>query len=102
MKYSRENVILRGLFHVVSGFLLHFMLYHGNLDFFSNSVGKRSTQNNEKVRCMREGIHYTRQRSTLNNEKVRCMREGTSKVINFIDYQKVRLMRKGTRQMINF
>ena len=38
MKCCGENVILRGIFHVVSGFLLHFMLYRGNLDCFSNSV----------------------------------------------------------------
>ena len=31
-------MILRGIFHVVSGFSLHFMLYRGNLDCFSNSV----------------------------------------------------------------
>ena len=38
MKCSGENVILRGIFHVVSSFPLHFMLYRGNLDCFSNSV----------------------------------------------------------------
>ena len=38
MKCSVENVILCGIFHVVSGFLLHFMLYRGNLDCFSNSA----------------------------------------------------------------
>ena len=38
MKCSGEIVILRGIFHVVSGFPLHFMLYCGNLDCFSNSV----------------------------------------------------------------
>ena len=31
-------MILRGIVHVVSGFALHFMLYRGNLDCFSNSV----------------------------------------------------------------
>ena len=31
-------MILRGKFHVVSGFPLHFILYRGNLDCFSNSV----------------------------------------------------------------
>ena len=31
-------MILRGKFHVVPGFPLHFMLYRGNLDCFSNSV----------------------------------------------------------------
>ena len=32
------NVILRGIFHVVSCFPLNFMLYHENLDYFSDSV----------------------------------------------------------------
>ena len=35
---SGENVILRGIVHVVSRFPLHFMLYRGNLDYFSDSV----------------------------------------------------------------
>ena len=38
MKCSRENVILREIFHVVSDFPLHFMLCNGKLDCFSNSV----------------------------------------------------------------
>ena len=38
MKCSGENVILRGICHVVSCFPLHFMSYHGNLDYFSDSV----------------------------------------------------------------
>ena len=38
MKCSGENVILRGIFHVVSRFPLLFMLYRGNLDCFSNNV----------------------------------------------------------------
>ena len=38
MKCSEEKVILRGIFHVVSCFPLHFMLYRGNLDYFSDSV----------------------------------------------------------------
>ena len=38
MKSSRENMILREIVHVVSGFPLQFMLYRGNLDCFSNSV----------------------------------------------------------------
>ena len=37
-KCSGENLILRGIFHVVSRFPLHFMLYRGYLDCFSNSV----------------------------------------------------------------
>ena len=38
MKWSWEDVILCRIFHVVSGFPLHLMLYRGNLDCFSNSV----------------------------------------------------------------
>ena len=38
MKCSGDNVILRGIVHVVSGFHLHFMFYRGNLDCFSNRV----------------------------------------------------------------
>ena len=34
MYCSGENVILREIFHVVSCFPLHFMLYKGNLDYF--------------------------------------------------------------------
>ena len=34
MKCSEENVILRGIFHVVSHFPLHVMLYRGNCDYF--------------------------------------------------------------------
>ena len=37
MKWSGKNEIIRGIFHVVSRFTLHFMLCHGNLDNFSNS-----------------------------------------------------------------
>ena len=32
MKCSRENLILCGLFHLVSRFPLHFLLYRGNMD----------------------------------------------------------------------
>ena len=43
MKCSVENVILRGIFCVVSFFPLYFMLLHNvyrkNLDYFSYSVG---------------------------------------------------------------
>ena len=38
MKYSGGNVILSGIFHVVSCFPLHFMLYRGNLDYFLDSA----------------------------------------------------------------
>ena len=38
MKCSGENVILRGIFHVISCFPLHFMLYHGNFACFSSRV----------------------------------------------------------------
>ena len=37
-KYWGENVILRGIFHVVSHFPLYFTLYRGNFDYLSNSV----------------------------------------------------------------
>ena len=33
-KYSGQNEILRGIFHVVSRFPVHFALYLGNLDYF--------------------------------------------------------------------
>ena len=33
-----KKIILRGIFHVVSRFPVHFLLYHGNLDYFSDSV----------------------------------------------------------------
>ena len=39
MKCSGENVVLRGMFHEGTGFPLHFTLYCGNLDYFSNSTG---------------------------------------------------------------
>ena len=35
---SVENVILRGIFHVISRFPLHFILYCGNVDYFLDSV----------------------------------------------------------------
>ena len=38
MKCSGDNVILRGIVHVVSGFPLHFMFYRENLDCFSSRV----------------------------------------------------------------
>ena len=40
MKCSAGNLILRGLFPVVSCFPLHFMLYSGNFDYFSDIEGK--------------------------------------------------------------
>ena len=43
MKFSGENVILRGIFHVVSRFPLHFMFYRGNFDYFLDSVQRNST-----------------------------------------------------------
>ena len=45
MKCSGGNVILRRIFHVVSCFPLHFMLYRRNLDCFSNSVNKKYVDN---------------------------------------------------------
>ena len=47
MKCSGENVILRGIFHVVTGFPLHFMLYRGNLDCFSIRVAGLWCQKNK-------------------------------------------------------
>ena len=41
MKCSGENEILCGIFHVVSRFPLHLILYHGNFDSFLDSVGER-------------------------------------------------------------
>ena len=38
MKCSGENVILCGIFHAVSCFPLHFMLYRGNFNCFSNRI----------------------------------------------------------------
>ena len=35
MKFSGGNEILRGIFR----FPLHFMLYHGNLEYFLESIG---------------------------------------------------------------
>ena len=40
MKCNGVNVILRGIVHVVSCFTLHFMLYRGNFNYFSDSVAK--------------------------------------------------------------
>ena len=37
MKCSWEYVILRGIFHVVSPFHIHFMLHRGSLDYFWDS-----------------------------------------------------------------
>ena len=38
IKCSGENLILRGIFHVVSCFPLHSILYRGNFDYFSDYV----------------------------------------------------------------
>ena len=46
MKRSGENVILRRIFHGVSCFPLHFMLYRGNLYYFYNSVYKYDSLTN--------------------------------------------------------
>ena len=37
-KCSGENEILRGIFHALSRFPLHFVIYLGSLDFFLDSV----------------------------------------------------------------
>ena len=39
-------MILRGIFQVVSGFPLHFMLYRGTLDFFSAEAGAELSSQN--------------------------------------------------------
>ena len=44
MKCSAENVILRGIFHVVSCFPLHFLWYRGNLGYLSSSVCLRLSE----------------------------------------------------------
>ena len=38
MKCNGESEILRGIVHEVSCFPLHFMLYRGKMDYFSDSV----------------------------------------------------------------
>ena len=38
MKYAGENAIVRGIFHVVSRYPKHFLLYRWNLDYFLESV----------------------------------------------------------------
>ena len=66
MKCSRENVILRGMLHVVSGFPLHFMLNRGNLDCFSNSVQKltaSSTLTHFLVNIYAKSINYSKKYS---------------------------------------
>ena len=50
MKCCGENLILRGIFHVVSYFPLHFMLYRGNLDYFLHSV-LRENEHQNIVHC---------------------------------------------------
>ena len=47
MKSRGENVMQRGIFHVVSGFPRHIMLYSGNFDCFSYSV---EAKKGEKVK----------------------------------------------------
>ena len=43
MKFSGENVILRGIVYVVSRFPLHFMSCRRNLNFFYNSARQEET-----------------------------------------------------------
>ena len=38
MKCSGVNEILSGIFHVVSRFPLHFILFRGNFDYFLDNV----------------------------------------------------------------
>ena len=47
MKFSGGNVILPVIFHAVSCFPLHFMLYRGHFDCFSNRV---------RAYCMGSGV----------------------------------------------
>ena len=58
MKCSGENVILRGIFLIVSCFPLHFMLYRGKLDGFSNSVqvliGNTFSETSGTCTCLRK------------------------------------------------
>ena len=55
MKCSVENIIQRGIFPVVSCFPLHFLLYRGNLVYFSESVAgeqiKEFLQNSPTKKC---------------------------------------------------
>ena len=50
MKCSGENEILREILHVVSRFPLHFMLFRGNFDSFSNSE-QQCSQNDIDIHC---------------------------------------------------
>ena len=52
MKCSWENVILRGIFHVVSSFPLHFILYRGNFDSLLDSVPHMQTINLRPEHCV--------------------------------------------------
>ena len=69
MKFSGENVILRGIFHVVSRFPLQFMLYCGNLDYFSNRATFLPIRSVFDLRIWRigKGIHvlHTFEKRTL-------------------------------------
>ena len=59
MKCSGENVTLRGIFQVVSWFPLHFVLYRGNLDYFSDSVHQWTmrAKTPDKVQSVRFNLH---------------------------------------------
>ena len=43
LKCTGEKVLLGGILHVESCFPLHFMLYRGNLDYFSDSTDPEPT-----------------------------------------------------------
>ena len=62
MKCIGENVIIRGIVHVVSRFPLHFMLCCGYLDFFSNRVKpqSKSPPSPLHVHCTLYSLHVQR------------------------------------------
>ena len=79
-------MILRGIFHVVlvSGFTLHFMLYRGNLDCFSNSVHQQI------VLLELDGLSLSRHTLTsLLWSEFRRLRAGLAEVNPFWDSQRL-------------
>ena len=51
-----ENQTLRGIFHVVSRFPQHFVLYLGNLDYFLDSEIHQNLFNSVVASCTRTGL----------------------------------------------
>ena len=75
MKCNGENVILRGIFHVISGFPLHFMLYRGNFYCFSKNVGlictgNTSLLNMHGVQCTECTLYLTKNNTVRKESKV--------------------------------